>query len=121
MKDLLIIPAESGPVEFEVRGRSEDSGLLLLQRLYVLLFTGPAEAYREEGGGLSGFLEGANIPDVDVFNALLAVSASGALNALDSEDRKNVSSFTAVFDGETINCTLKLTDGTTVNGALNND
>jgi hypothetical protein len=121
MKDLLIIPDTNGRVEFEVRGRSEDTGLLLIQRLYVLLFTGPTEAFRDSGGGLSGFLEGANIPDVDSFNALLAVSVSGALNALEPEDRARVDSFTAKFDGESISCTLKLTDGTTVNGILNND
>ena len=73
MKDLLIIPNTPGTVTFEVRGKSEDSGLLLLQRLYVLLFSGSSEDYRTEGGNLSGFLEGVNIPDIGSFNALLAV------------------------------------------------
>ena len=120
MKDLLIIPNTPGTVTFEVRGKSEDSGLLLLQRLYVLLFSGSSEDYRTEGGNLSGFLEGVNIPDIGSFNALLAVCAGAALRAMDEDDRVNIESFTATYDGESINCILKLTDGTTVNGTLSN-
>lgn len=120
MKDLLIIPETSDVVTFEVRSGRNDSGLLLLQRLYVLLFTGSSEDYRTGGGNLSGFLEGANMPDIASFNALLAVCASSALRALDQDDRANISSFTATYDGEVINCTLKLIDGTTVNGTLSN-
>ena len=33
MKDVRIIPDVSGPVTFKIEGQSEDTGLLLLQRL----------------------------------------------------------------------------------------
>jgi len=120
MKDLLVIPEESGTVELEVRGRREDSKLMLLQRLYVLLFTGPSEPFRKSGGGLSGFLAGANMPDIDAFNALLAICASSAVGSLDTEDREQVSAFSVIYDGETINCSLKFKDGTIINGNMGN-
>ena len=119
-KDIQIIPSSSGVVNFLVHGKLEDCGLLLLQRLYVLMFTERSGNYREHGGGLLGFMEGANIPSIDAFNALLALSADEALQGLDSEDRENISSFTATYNGDIITCILKLTDGTTIEGTLNN-
>lgn len=119
-KDLLLIPRESGVVNFDILGAAEDDGLLLLQRLYVLLFSSPADEYRSGGGGLLLWLEGSNIPSVESFNSMLAISTGTALQALDAEDRKQISSFSALYDGEDIQCELVLADGTTITGTLNN-
>lgn len=123
MKDLQIIPSEAGTVEFYPRGESEDTGLMLMQRLYVLLFSDPNKGYRQGNGGytLWKFLEGGNIPVKQVFDAALATSCNTALSMLDKSDRDLISSFygEGYSDGSAI-FTLKLKDGTTVKGKLTN-
>lgn len=123
MKDLQIIPAEEGDVEFYPRGASEDTGLMLLQRLYVMLFSDQTESYREGDGGytLWNFIEGGNIPVKPIFDSVLATSCASAVNMLDAEDRAVIASFSGegFQDGSAL-LTLTLTDGTTVKGRLNN-
>lgn len=120
MKDIRLIPEDSGEVSFTVEGTSDDTGLLLLQRLYVLLLTDTSEAYRggEEGYSLLQFIYGGNIPSAGVLDAMLAISCASALKLLDPEDRELITS----FKGESINgeviCTLELTDGTTIKGKI---
>ena len=123
MKDLQIIPADEGHVEFYPRGASEDTGLMLLQRLYVMLFCDQSEGYRTGDGGytLWDFLNGGNIPPKQVFDSILATSCASAVNMLDDEDRDLIESFSGegTSDGSAI-LTLVLEDGTTVKGKLNN-
>ena len=38
-KDMQIVPAKSGEITLNLLGKSEDSGLMLLQRLYVLMLS----------------------------------------------------------------------------------
>ena len=123
MRDLQIIPDESGRVTFSVVGASEDNGLLLLQRLYVLLLSDTDEAYRDgaDGYSLLKFIEGGNIPSAGVLDSVLAISCATALNSLDPEDRAVVQSFTGATTTTGIVCSLLLTDGTTIKGLLNND
>ena len=123
MKDLQIIPADAGNVEFYPRSASEDTGLMLLQRLYVMMFSDQSEGYRTGDGGytLWNFLEGGNIPPKQIFDAILATSCASAVNMLDDADRELISSFSGegFNDGSAI-LTLVLEDGTTVKGKLNN-
>ena len=123
MKDLRIIPDDSGTVTFYPRGESDDTGLMLLQRLYVMIFSDPSIGFRLGDGGytLWSFLEGANIPSKEVFDTLLATACSSAVNMLDPDDQAHISSFTAEgsTDGSAI-FTLTLQDGTTVKGKLAN-
>lgn len=51
-KDILMIPDQSGDVSFSVVGEQADTGLALLQRLYVIILSDNSEAYR----GGTGFL-----------------------------------------------------------------
>ena len=122
-KDLQIIPDTDATVEFYVRGASEDIGLMLLQRLYVCLFSDPGTGFRDGDGGytLWNFLEGGNIPPKEVMDAILATSCASAVNMLDQSDRDSIASFVgeANDSGEVI-CTLTLADGTTVKGTLTN-
>lgn len=123
MKDLQIIPAEEGNVDFYVRGDSYDTGLMLLQRLYIMLFSDGATGYRQGDGGytLWNFIEGGNIPTKEVFDSILATSCATAMNMLDEEDRALISNFSGegYADGSAL-LTLILKDGTTVKGKLNN-
>lgn len=123
MKDLQIIPANEGTVEFYPRTASEDTGLMLLQRLYVMLFSDGATGYRQGDGGytLWNFIEGGNIPIKEVFDAVLATSCASAVNMLDESDRELIASFTGEgFEDGSALLTLILQDGTTVKGKLNN-
>ena len=124
MKDLQIIPAEEGEVNFFPRGESEDIGLMLLQRLYVLIFSDPSRGYRQGDGGFTlwNFMQGGNIPTKDVFDSILATCCASALSMLDESDRKLVSSFTGEgYEDGSAAFTLTLQNGTTVKGKLTND
>lgn len=121
-KDLLMIPSVSGPVTFSITGASEDTGLLLLQRLYVMLLSDPAIGYRNSDGGqyLLRFLDGYNIPADSVMNTYLAHGCATAVSMLDQSDRDNIQSFTGSCTDGKITCTLVLADGTTIQGQLTN-
>lgn len=121
-EDVVMIPDVSGPVNFTITGKSEDTGLMLLQRLYVMLLTDSQSPYRDSDGGVTlwNFLEGANIPSDSIMNTYLALGCSTAVSMLDDEDKQNISSFTGSCVDGVITCTLVLADGTTVKGQLNN-
>ena len=121
-KDILMIPAKSGEVVFSITGASEDIGLLLLQRLYVLLLSDPTTGFRDSDGGqyLLRFLDGYNIPPDPVMNTYLSQGCATALSMLDADDRANIQSFTGVCTDGKITCTLVLADGTTIQGQLTN-
>lgn len=121
MKDLKIISDDSGAVDFSVLGKSEDTGLMLLQRLYILLLSDTTTQYRGGTGyTLLNFLEGGNIPNDGTMNSMLAISCSNAVNMLDDEDRDNIASFSGQSTDGNVVLTLTLADGTTVKGAINN-
>lgn len=121
-KDLTMIPAKSGPVTFYISGASEDTGLMLLQRLYVMLLSDPDVGYRDSDGGqtLLQFLQGGNIPIDPVMNTYLALGCSTAVSMLDEEDQDVIEDFSGVCEDGKITCTLTLTDGTTIKGQLTN-
>ena len=120
-KDVIMIPDKPGEVNFAITGAYEDTGLLLLQRLYVMLLSDPRTGYRNSDGGqtLLKFLDGSNIPVDSIMDTYLALGCQTAVSMLDKEDRALISSFTGqTIDGK-IYCTLKLKDGTTIQGLLN--
>lgn len=123
MKDLRITPDTSGEVVFQPYGESQDTGLMLLQRLYVMIFSDPAIGYRTGDGGytLWNFMEGGNIPNKELFDSVLAMCCSSAVSMLDPTDQELIASFTASgeTDGSAV-FVLTLRDGTTVKGKLNN-
>jgi len=120
-KDLKMIPDVSGQVVFSITGASQDTGLMLLQRLYVMLLSDPQGPYRDSDGGatLLRFLEGANIPADSIMNTYLALGCATAVSMLDDIDKQNIESFTGECENGVITCTLVLVDGTTVKGQLN--
>ena len=120
-KDVCIIPAITGDVNFQIYGDSTDTGLMLLQRLYVMLLSDPQTGYRNSDGGqtLLKFLDGGNIPVDSIMDTYLALGCQTALSMLDDSDRALISDFTGQsVDGKLI-CTLELADGTTIQGQLN--
>lgn len=121
-KDVLMIPDESGEVNFTITGSSEDTGLLLLQRLYVMLLSDPDAKYRDSDGGqtLLRFLDGANVPLDSIMNTYLAQGCATAVSMLDQSDQDNIKSFTGICENGIVTCTLTLQDGTTIQGQLNN-
>lgn len=120
MNDLVMIPNVSGAVTFHITGASADTGLMLLQRLYVMLLSDPSGAYRSSDGGVTlyNFLDGGNIPTDPEMNAWLALSCPTALSMLDQEDQDNIESFSGISEDGIITLYLVLIDGTTVEGKL---
>ena len=119
--DVRIIPEVSGPVTFKIEGASADIGLMLLQRLYVMLLSDPSTGYRSSDGGqtLLTLLDGCNTPPDSIMNTYLALGCATAVSMLDQSDRNNIKSFTGNCTNGKIVCTLVLADGTTVRGQLN--
>lgn len=120
--DIQIITDREGTVTFDVYGDSEDTGLMLLQRLYVLLMSDQDSSYRAQNASYSllAFLDGANFPGDGAMNAILAICCSNAVSMLDSADRARIQSFIGLCRNGVMTCTLTLTDGTTIKGALTN-
>lgn len=124
MKDILLIPKTSGPVEFFVRGDIDDGIVALLQRIYVLLLSDNMSEYRdaEDSPSLALLLKGANIPSKNVLDAKLAIACGAVLEMLDPEDRAMVASFTGVSnDNADMIFTLTVQDGTEIQGILTNE
>ncbi len=124
--DIQLILNTSGPVVFDVYGKSVDTGLLLLQRLYILLLTASTDAYREADDTLDyslvDLIYGSNVPDTGVLETMISIGCITAVNSLDDDDRALISSFTGYCDdASNIICELKLQDGTTVKGQLTNE
>ena len=121
MFDMCIIPSTSGFVNFELYGGSDDTGLMLLQRLYVMLLSDPQTGYRNSDGGqtLLKFLDGGNIPVDSIMDTYLALGCATAVSMLEESDRKLIKSFTGKVVNGVITCTLVLQDGTTIQGQLN--
>ena len=94
-KDVLMIPEVSGPVNFNITGDSDDTGLLLLQRLYVMLLSEPQTGFRDSDGGqtLLKFLDGGNIPVDSIMDTYLALGCLTAVSMLDESDKKLIQSF----------------------------
>ena len=122
MKDIQIIPDTTGVVDFEIIGSSEDTGLMLLQRLYILLFCNQTDVYRNDGIGVSilNFIEGGNTPSSSVLNAMLSLACSSAVSMLDDSDKNNISSFIGFAEQDYVIFELSLIDGTTIKGSLKN-
>lgn len=120
-KDIQILPQTEGDVHFQILGAAEDSGFMLLQRLYVLLLAS-VNNYRSNisGNTLLDLLEGGNAPSDGAMTSFLAIGCANAVEALDPEDRARVSSFTGVCTDGSIICTLKFSDGTTLKGVFAN-
>ena len=118
-----MIPDRSSLVSFQIQGKEPDNGLMLLQRLYVLLFSDNENAYRggEAGGTLLSLLEGGNVPPAGIMDARLAIACATAVELLDPEDAALVADFSGSADdyGD-VTLTLELTDGTTIKGEIKN-
>ena len=119
-EDIQILPMKEGEFTFSILGKADDSGLMLLQRVFTLLL-GADAAYRQDGvnTALLDFLEGGNYPDEGVMTSLVGLCCSEVLLQLDSEDRDLIESLTGEFTDGKIICTLEFTDGTTLTGVIN--
>lgn len=118
-RDIQILPMKEGEFDFAILGAQEDSGLMLLQRVFTLLLSDGA--YRDTGLteiGLLSFLEGGNYPDEGVMNSLLGVCCSNALGMLDDADRDRISGLVGEFVDRKIICTLTFNDGTSLTGVI---
>ena len=119
MRDLRIINDATGDVLFKVYGASEDIGLMLLQRLYIMLLSDQTSPYRGGAGyTLLNLLNGANKPADGVMSSVLAIACANAVKMLDADDRAKIKAFTGTCNDGIITCTLSLTDGTTLKGQL---
>lgn len=116
--DIQILPMKEGEFNFTILGESEDSGLMLLQRVFTLLLSDGAYRELTANTGLLQFMEGGNYPQEGAMNSLLGLCCSNVMQALDVSDRERVSSLVGEFIDRKIVCTLTFTDGTTLTGAI---
>lgn len=122
MKDLQIVPADTGDVSFEIRGVTTDEGIQILQQLYIMLFSSTESgSFRESAGDLSVLLSGMNIPATGIVDSILAIACRDAVSALDYEDRIKIYSLQGTYTGESIILTLTLANGVTIRGVLKNE
>lgn len=118
-KDIQILPYKQGKFNFTVLGTSEDSGLMLLQRVFTLLLADGEYRQGAASANLLKFMAGGNYPADGVMNSLLGVCCADALSSLSSEDRAHITSLVGEWRDRTMTCTLTFRDGTTLTGAIN--
>ena len=88
---------------------------MLLQRLYVLMFSESVEMDREGSGyTLLDLLQGGNRPPDSALTSIMHIVCMDAMNLLDPEDVEKIQMFTGECNEGVITCTLRLTDGTTI-------
>ena len=116
--DIQILPMKEGEFNFAVLGSEEDSGLMLLQRVFTLLLSDGLYRDLVANAGLLQFMEGGNYPQDGVMNSLLGLCCANVLQTLDASDRELISTLVGEFIDQKIVCTLTFTDGTTLTGAI---
>ena len=119
-RDLCIIPDDDGAVNFDLVDAQQDSGLLLLQRIWTLLLTRGGSMRDGSSVSVLQFLDGSNWPSDDAMDSLLIILQNDVLRALDPEDRGHIDNLNIYASSGTVVCELRLTDGTTISGTLGN-
>lgn len=117
--DIQILPMKEGEFNMEVLGAADDSGLMILQRVFTLLLS-TDDAYREGAAGntLLSFMQGGNYPEEGIMNSYIAACCGAVLTQMDADDRDRIESLSGLFQDGKIECTLEFTDGTTLTGVI---
>ena len=119
MKDLQFVQPKTMKITPTILGKTTIEGLLLYQKILVLILSPISGLYRESAGTtLTELLQGANTPPDDVLLALGTTACATVKGLLAPEDNQIVDSLSASAQNGSLIVTLVLEDGQTYTGAL---
>lgn len=119
MKDICFTQAKTTAVQPKILGKSSIQGLLLYQKILVLLLSDSSSLYREDSGaGLISLLKGSNTPADQLLQALGSIACAQVKGLLDPSDVEKLKDLTASAQNGSLYITLELESGQTYTGAL---
>lgn len=119
MRDIQFIQPKTEIIFPVIKGKTTIDGLLLYQKILVLMLSPVNGLYRESAGtSLTQLLQGANTPANDVLLAIGTNACSTARNCLDVQDVQLIDSLSASAQDGRLSITLTLIDGQTYTGTL---
>lgn len=119
MKDICFTQPKTCLILPQIKGKTSVQGLILYQKIVVLMLSSQAGAYRAQAGTeLVNTLQGANIPVDSVLLSIGTLACSAVRKQLDPEDDRKIQSLTASVQNGGLSITLKLTNGESYTGVI---
>lgn len=119
MKDIQIVPVQSTQIIPSVLCKTQAAGLILYQRILVLLLSSSGAAYRElQGASMLNLLQGINTPSDDILTSLGTLSCAQVRDMLSVEDNINLKNLYVQTQNGSLYVTVELNDGTSYKGQL---
>lgn len=119
MKDICFTQAKTMLVQPHILGKSSIQGLLLYQKILILILSDDSNTYRSDSGvGLIKLLKGANTPADQMLQSLGNIACAQVKSLLDAQDIQKLKSLTADASNGSLYITLELESGQTYTGAL---
>lgn len=119
MKDIQFIIPQTSIINAAIVGKTYTEGLILYQKVLVLILSSSLSMYRSKSGTkLIDLLQGSNTPPDNILQ-MLGTSACGQLmTCLDSSDIDKIQSLTASANNGKLNIILTLINGQSYEGFL---
>lgn len=119
MKDMQFTQPKTMLIQPHVLGVASVQGLILYQKILVLMLSSSSSSYRENAGTqLIDLLSGSNTPSDQLLTSLGSNACAQARSLLDSQDIDKMDSLTASASNGVLSITLRLKDGQTYTGEL---
>lgn len=119
MKDIAFIRPVSQVIKGTIKNRSTDQGLLLYQKIVLLVLSSVTGAYRQEAGtSFVQYLGRGNMADNDYMKALLQTACTQAKQCLDLQDSNRIESINVQMLDTSANITITLTSGEIYTGTI---
>lgn len=119
MRDVCFTKPETCIIQPQILGKSSVQGLLLYQKIIVLLLSSQKGLYREQAGtNLVDLLGGANTPADVVLTSLGTIACNQIRAQLDSSDAQKIESLTADAKDGHLSITLVLDQNESYTGVL---
>ena len=119
MRDFQILPVQTTILQPKVLGKTSTQGLLLYQKILLLILSSSKGAYREQAGcDLVSLLQGGNTPEDAILQSIGLLACSTVKGLLDFQDAQKIESLTAQAQDGQLYITLTLISGQTYTGSL---
>lgn len=119
MRDICFTKPKTCLIQPEILGKSSVQGLLLYQKIVVLLLSSQNSSYRSQTGtNLVDLLGGANTPADVILTSLGTIACNQIKAQLDSSDAQLIQSLTAEAQDGHLSITLVLDQNESYTGVL---
>ena len=119
MKDICFTQPKTCLIVPQIKGKTSVEGLILYQKIVVLMLSSQTGAYREQSGTeLVNTLQGANIPADSVLLSIGTLACNAVRKQLDPQDEQKIQSLTASVQSGGLSIILQLANGESYTGVI---